>query len=60
MNLKKSVKIAGLHMDHTTAALHRGHVITALDRPEGWIGKMGRELFLLERENINRRIKKNG
>jgi hypothetical protein len=56
--LKKFVEIAGFRMDHTTAALHRGHAITALAQRAKWIGRMGRELFLLERENINRRIKK--
>jgi hypothetical protein len=56
--LKKFVEIAGFRMDHTTAALHRGHAITALAQRAKWIGRMGRELFLLERENINRRVLK--
>jgi hypothetical protein len=58
MNLKKFVKIVGLLMGHIMEARHHGHVIIALVMNAGWIGRMGRELFLLERENINRRVLK--
>jgi hypothetical protein len=58
MDLKKSVKTVGAFMDHTMVGLLSGRLIIALAQRAEWIGRMGRELFLLERENINRRVLK--
>jgi hypothetical protein len=58
MNLKKSVDIAGEIMGRIMPGIFLYLAIIALDLAAKWIGKMGRELFLLERENINRRVLK--
>jgi hypothetical protein len=58
MNLKKSVDIAGEIMGRIMPGIFLYLAIIALDLAAKWIGRMGRELFLLERENINRRVLK--